>query len=133
MLAYSITPVPCNDIRLRSGRVVEPLIIEDIPSFVHEERMNQQYLSNTMTPIIEDTEHPTNMLAETQEDTFIDTQITQLIREPPYPEILILPKVVGQPQFNILGELKSIFMLKFHSFGPFKTYLSMPEPFRICV
>ena len=59
-----------------------------------------------MSPIIEDAQHPTNMPTETQKDTFIDTQPTQLIREPPYPERLILPKVVGQPQFNLLGELK---------------------------
>ena len=75
-----------------------------------------------MTPIIEDAEHPANMpvetqkdtfidtqptqlIRETQKDTFIDTQPTQLIREPPYPERLMLPKVVGQPQFNLLGEL----------------------------
>ena len=50
------------------------------------------------------------MLAETQKDTFIDTQPTQLIREPPYPERLILPKVVGQPQFNLLGELKNLYV-----------------------
>ena len=72
--------------------------------------MSQQFLSNTTTPIIEDTEHPTNMPAETQEDTFIDTQPTKLIREPPYPEILILPKVVGQPQFNLLVELKNLYV-----------------------
>ena len=46
------------------------------------------------------------MPVETQKYTFINTQPTQLIREPPYPERLILPKVVGQPQFNLLGELK---------------------------
>ena len=66
MLTYSITPVPCNDIRLRSGKVVEPLIIEDVPSSVPDERMNQQYLSNTVTPIIEEVENPTNMPNETQ-------------------------------------------------------------------
>ena len=76
---------------------MEDLIIEDVPSSVHEERMNPQYLSNTVNPIIEYDEHPTNMSAETQKDTFIDIQPTQLIREPPYPEILMLPKVVGQP------------------------------------
>ena len=102
MPAYSITHVPYNNIRLQSGRVVEPLIIEDVPSSMHEERMNQHYLSNTSTPIIEDVEHPTNMSSETQEDTFIDTQPTQLISEPPYPERLILPKAVGQSQFNLL-------------------------------
>ena len=93
MPTYSITPVPCNDIRLRSGKVVEPLIIEDVPSSMHEEGMNPQYLSNA-TPIIEYTEHPTNILAETQNDASIDTQPTQLIRKPSYPERLMLPKVV---------------------------------------
>ena len=63
-----------------------------------------------MTPIIEDVEHPTNMPAKTQNDASIDTQPTQLIREPPYPERLMLPKVVGQPQFNLLGELKNIYV-----------------------
>ena len=63
-----------------------------------------------MTPIIEDVEHPTNMSAKTQNNTCIDKQPTQLIREPPYPERLMLPKVVGQPQFNILGELKNLYV-----------------------
>ena len=48
---------------------------------MHEEGMNPQYLSNTTTPIIEDNEHTTNMSVETQKDTFIDTQPTQLIGE----------------------------------------------------
>ena len=90
MPSYSINPIPCNDILLRLGTVVEPLIIEDVPSSLHEERMNQQYLSNTATPIIEYVEHPTNMLVETQKDTFIDTQPTQLIRQPPFDVIVTL-------------------------------------------
>ena len=61
---YSLTPVPCNDIHLRSGKVVEPLIIEDVPYLVHEEGVNPQYLSNA-TPIIEDVEHPTDVSAKT--------------------------------------------------------------------
>ena len=72
--------------------------------------MNKHYLSNITTPIIEDVEHPTNMPVETKKDTFNDTQPTQLMREPPYPAILMLPKVVGQPQFNLLGELKNIYV-----------------------
>ena len=63
-----------------------------------------------MIPIIEDAEHPTKIPAKTQEETFIDTQPTQLIREPPYLEILILPKVVEQPQFNLLRELKNLYV-----------------------
>ena len=66
MPSYSMTHVPCNDIRLQSGKVVEPLIIEDVPSSVHEEGMNPQYLSKAATPIIENAKHLTNMLAETQ-------------------------------------------------------------------
>ena len=46
------------------------------------------------------------MPAETQNDTSIGIPPTQFIREPPYPERLMLPKVVGQLQFNLLGELK---------------------------
>ena len=95
MPSYSLTPKPYNDIRLRSGKVVEPLIIEDVPSSVHEEGMNPQYLSKAATPIIEDVEHPTNMPAKTQKNTSINTQPTQLIREPPYAKRLMLPKVVG--------------------------------------
>ena len=33
-----------------------------------------------------------------------------ILTEPPYPETLILPKVVGQPYFNLLGELKNIYV-----------------------
>ena len=90
MPTYSLTPMPCNDIRLRSGKVVESIIIED------EEGVNPQHLSTT-TPIIEDAEHPTNVSVETQNNISRDTQPTQLIRQPPYPERLMLPKVVGQP------------------------------------
>ena len=64
MPAYSITLVPCNDIFLRSGKIVQPMIIEDVPPSVHEEGMNTHHLSDT-TPIIEDAEHPTNGTAET--------------------------------------------------------------------
>ena len=109
MPSYSLTPIPCNDIFLRSGKVVDPIIIEDVPSPIHEEGVNPHHLSN-MTPIIEDDEHPTNVLAETHNNISSDTQPTQLIRKPSYLEILMLPKVVGQPQFNLLGELKNIYV-----------------------
>ena len=42
----------------------EPVIIEDVPSPMHEEGVNPQHLSN-VTPIIEDVENPTNVLTET--------------------------------------------------------------------
>ena len=83
---YSITLVPYNDIHLRSGRVVEPLVIDDFLSFASEERMNKHYLSNAEIPIIEDAESPTETPAETHKETTIETQPTQLIRELPYLE-----------------------------------------------
>ena len=52
---------------------MEHLVIEDVPSFVSEKRMNQQYLSNAVIPIIEDTEILTKLPVETQEETSIDT------------------------------------------------------------
>ena len=72
MLDYSLSPVPCNDTRLRSRKIVEHVIIEDVPPSVHEEGMNPQHLSDT-TPIIEDDEHPTNVSVETQNDISSDT------------------------------------------------------------
>ena len=75
MPAYSLSPVPCNDIHLRSGKIVEPVIIEDVPHSVHEEGMNPQHLSDT-TPIIEYVEHPTNGTTETQNDKSSATQPT---------------------------------------------------------
>ena len=69
---------------------MEPLVIEDVPSSMSEERMNQQYSSHTVVPIIEDVESPTETPVETHTETTIETQPTQLIREPPYPERLTL-------------------------------------------
>ena len=86
MPSYSITSVPCNDIHLRLGRVVDPLVIEDVPSSATETRMNQQYPSNTAFPIIKDVESPTEIPTETHEETLIETQSTQPTREPPYHE-----------------------------------------------
>ena len=110
MPTYSITLVPFHDICLQSGRVVELLVIEDVPSSVTEVRMNQHYPYNTSIPIIENVESPTKTLTKTQGETFIETQPTQLIREPPYPERLTLQKTVEQPQFNLLGELKNLYV-----------------------
>ena len=42
MLAYSITPIPHIELHLQSRRVVEPIVIMDVPSPVTKERMNKQ-------------------------------------------------------------------------------------------
>ena len=89
---------------------MDPLVIEDFPSSVSEERMNQQYLSNATIPIIEDNESTTKTPIERQGEIVIETQPTKLIREPPYPERLTLQNIVEQPQFNLLGELKNLYV-----------------------
>ena len=61
-------------------------------------------------PIIQDVESPTMTPTETREEIVIETQPTQLIREPPYPERLTLQKEVEQDQFNLLGELKNLYV-----------------------
>ena len=49
-------------------------------------------------------------MAETSNDKLDNTQPTQLIRQPPYPERLMLPRMGGQPQFNLLGELRNLYV-----------------------
>ena len=85
------------------------MIIEYVPPSIHEEGVNPQHLSDT-TPIIEDAKHPTNGMAETQNDKSSDARPTQLIRQPPYPERLMLPRAGEQPQFNLLGELRNLYV-----------------------
>ena len=72
MPAYSLSPVPCNDIRLRSGKIVEPIITEDTPPSVHKEERNSQHPSDTV-PIIEDDEQPLDGTAETSNDKLDNT------------------------------------------------------------
>ena len=75
MPTYSLSHMPCNDMHLRSGKIVEPVIIEDVPPSVHEEGVDPQHLSDTI-PIIENAEHPINGMAETQNDKSNDVQPT---------------------------------------------------------
>ena len=69
---YSLSPVPCNDICLRLGKIVEPVIIEDAPPSVHKEGVSPQHPPNII-PIIEDAEHPLDGTAETSNDKYDNT------------------------------------------------------------
>ena len=75
MPAYSLSHVPCNDIRLQSGKIVEPVIIEDAPPSVHKEGVSPQHPPNII-PIIEDVEHPLDGMAETPNDKYGNAQPT---------------------------------------------------------
>ena len=72
MPAYSLSPVPCNDIYLRSGKIVKPVIIEDAPPSMHKEERSSQHPSDTV-PIIEDADLG---MAKTSNDESNNTQPT---------------------------------------------------------
>ena len=60
VLALSITPMPCDDIKLRSGRIVEP-IIEDAPSSESDKESGEKPSTDTEEigqPIIESVDPP---------------------------------------------------------------------------
>ena len=67
MPAYSLSLVPCNDIHLRSGKIVEPVITEDVSPSVHKEEESSQNPFDTV-PIIEYVKHPLEGTAKTSDD-----------------------------------------------------------------
>ena len=71
MPSYYISPLSCNDLHLRPGRAVEPIIIEDVPSSVIDKGLNPQFGNSfiSVIPIIEDTETPTKTLVEILAET----------------------------------------------------------------
>jgi hypothetical protein len=81
----SLLPAQCNDIHLRSGRVVEPAIT-DVTSPDKEETQEHD------AP--EKVQSFSNNAAETT----------------PFPERLALTKAPEQPAFNLLGELQNLYV-----------------------
>ena len=86
-----VSTMQCNDIHLRSGRIVEP-IIDEINDSDKEEVGKEK---------------PANNNAETVESgSNNNAQTTDL----PFPECLALTKTLEQPAFNILGELQNLYV-----------------------
>ena len=69
MPSYSITPITCNELHLRFGRVVEPIFIEDVPSPMTEETIHErvEFQIGTAILIVED--------VETHVETPVETHI----------------------------------------------------------
>jgi len=88
-----IFPMQCNDIHLRSGRVVEPIIDDITSSDSDKEETGKDKSSNKNAGTIES---PSNKTAETA--------------EPPFPEHLALTKTLEPPAFNLLGELQNLYV-----------------------
>eukprot|EP00253_Pinus_taeda_P004863 PITA_04863 len=86
-----VSPIQCNDIHLRSGRIVEP-IIDDITDSDKEETRKEKSSNNN---------------AETVESS---SNKTAQIAEPPFPKCLALTKTLEPPSFNLLGELQNLYV-----------------------
>eukprot|EP00253_Pinus_taeda_P016598 PITA_16598 len=84
-----ISPMQCNDIHLRSGRIVEP-IIDDVTDYEKEETRKEKSSNNNAEPV----ESYSNKTAQ--------------IAEPPFPKCLALTKTFEPPSFNLLGELQNL-------------------------
>jgi hypothetical protein len=83
----SLLPVQCNDIHLRSGRIVEPAIA-DVTSSDKEETKEHD--------VPEEVQSSSNNVAETE--------------KPPFPGRLALNKMPEPPAFNLLGELQNLYV-----------------------
>ena len=94
----STPPIQCNDIHLRSGRVVEPMI-DDTNSSDSEKEEEQIKTSGKIT---ETTKPSPNKTAETVKPS---SNMTTETAEPPFPECLAITRTPEPPAFNLLGEL----------------------------
>eukprot|EP00253_Pinus_taeda_P028623 PITA_28623 len=83
----SIFPtMQCNDIHLRSGKIVEPIIDDITPSDSDKNKTEKH----------KEAQPPPNKNVE--------------ITEPPFPERLVLTRTAETPAFNFLGELQNLYI-----------------------
>jgi hypothetical protein len=86
---FSLFPAQCNDIHLRSGKIVEPIIDDVTSSDFDKEEIKKHNL-------LEEVQPSSNTIAKTT--------------EPPFPEHLALTKTPKPPAFNLLGELQNLYI-----------------------
>ena len=107
-----VSPMQCNDIHLRYGRIVEP-IIDDITSDSDKEEIGKEKSSNVETVgsssnnNVETVGSSSNNNAETVETS---SKNTAEAAEPPFPERLALTKTLEPPAFNLLRELQNLYV-----------------------
>jgi hypothetical protein len=85
----SLFPAQCNDIHLRSRKIVEPII-----DVVTSSNSDKEEIKKNDVP--EEVQPSSNTVAETS--------------EPPFPERLALTKMPEPPAFNLLGELQNLYV-----------------------
>lgn len=101
--AYYIAPFECNEIYLRSGKIVDstssPIVVEQ----PEEENMIAGMKQS----------RPESLAASPQPTTIPDIRVTTAAKDtyfPLYPERLSLVKADPQREFDLLGELNNLFV-----------------------
>jgi hypothetical protein len=113
---YLVTPVPLQDIHLRSGKVLKPKYSTVVIEEEMEEEETPDQTNNDDQPeevIIPTTQTPsTSYLQQPQatkpQSSTLHTQQSQVPKIPPYPERLAIEKLVAQPEFDLEVELKNV-------------------------
>eukprot|EP00253_Pinus_taeda_P007077 PITA_07077 len=98
------SPMQCNDIHLRFGRVFEP-IIDDITSSDSDKEEAEQ--SKSSNKDVDTVNPPSNKIAETVKPPSNGIAETT---KPSFPERLALTKTPKPPAFNLLGELQNLYV-----------------------
>lgn len=95
--------IQCNDIHLRSGRIVEP-IVDDTNSSDSKKEEEQIKTYNKIT------ESPKPSSNKTTETVKSSSNTTAETIEPPFPECLAITRTSEPPAFNLLGELQNLYV-----------------------
>jgi hypothetical protein len=97
---YFITPVPVQEIQLRSGKVME----RQRPSVVIQEEEEEETTKQPM----DDTRWEDVIIQKNQEPKIPQNEPSQIMKVPPYLDQLVIEKPTTRLEFDILNELKNI-------------------------
>jgi hypothetical protein len=103
--AYNINPISIQEVQLRSRKILNKIqpITKTTPKVIIEEHEDEttNNLSNE-TPL-KDVIIPKHKESESQHNT--QTQVPQM---PPFPERLLIEKLIVQSEFDIMNELRNV-------------------------
>jgi hypothetical protein len=101
-LEGEINSVGCNELQFRSGCTI---YYEE--SNIHQEKENENILQPTITPltvvIMEEAEKGGNIVEKQSPDKDVTPP-------PPFPEIMMIEKPIVYSNFDIIGELKNLYV-----------------------
>jgi hypothetical protein len=100
---YVASPVPLQEIKIRLGKVLD----RQRPSVVIREEEEEE---ETPKKPMDDTRWEYVIIPKDQEPKFLQNDPSQIMKAPPYPARLVMKKPTTQPEFDILNELKNIYV-----------------------